>query len=152
MTLGSAIPPAPSVQLASVAESALEAWLRERGDTLLLIKQILEAQQETQRQLANVARSLEATQAEVSRALTEAARSLASAAMGLATRVEQPAPVVNMTVPEPSVSVTVEAAPVHVQVIEPEEPEKPEKKSREITTVERDSEGRIIRTITEEVE
>lgn len=134
MTLGSAIPPAPSVQLASVAESALEAWLRERGDTLLLIKQILEAQQETQRQLA------------------KAIDLLASAAMGLATRAEQPAPVVNMTVPEPSVSVTVEAAPVHVQVIESEESDKPEKKSREVTTVERDSEGRIVRTITEEIE
>lgn len=129
-SLGAAIPPPPSTQLAAVAENALDAWLRERGDTLVLIKQILEAQQETQRQLASVISML------------------ANAASSLAARAEQPAPVVHVTTPEPAVAVTVEAAPVHVQMMEAEKPEK----SREVTTVERDSEGRIVRTITEEVE
>lgn len=149
-TLGGAIPPPASSQLAAVAENALDAWLRERGDTLVLIKQILEAQQRTQDAMAAVARSMEATQSQVAQILSEAARSLSSAAAGLSSRVEQPAPVVNVTIPEspePAVNVTVEAPPVHVQVMEAESG-----RSREVTTVERDSEGRIVRTITEEVE
>jgi len=154
MTLGSAIPPPPSTQLASVAENALESWLRERSDTLFVIQEILRAQEQTQMALANIVQSFQSTQATVAETLVEAARSLSSAASGLAARVEQPAPVVNVTIPEiePVVNVQVEAAPVHVQMMEAEESEKPEKKSREITTVERDAEGRIVRTITEEVE
>jgi hypothetical protein len=146
VTLGAAIPPPSSSQLASVAESALDAWLRERSDTLIVIQEILRSQEQTQAALAEIVRTLNG-----------AVRDLAMAASGLSTRVEQPAPIVNVSVPEkdPVVNVTVEAAPVHVEVIEPEEPEKPEKpekKSREVTTIERDAEGRIVRAITEEVE
>lgn len=149
-TLGAAITPPVSTQLAAVAENALDAWLRERGDTLVLIKQILESQQQTQNAMAAVAKSMEATQSQVAQMLSEAARSLSAAAIGLSSRVEQPAPVVNVTMPEPPerepiVNVTVEAPPVHVQVMEADKP------SREVTTVERDSDGRIVRTVTEEI-
>lgn len=67
--------------------------------------------------------------------------SLASAARTLAQHTLMPAPEVNLTVPAPEVKVDVAAPPVHVEVRERE--------GREVTEIQRDSDGLIVRTVTE---
>lgn len=116
-SLGSAIPPLPP-GVSQGLEKLVAGYLAEQGDSARLLKEILEGQQK------------------VTELLVAAAADLASAARSFAQQTALPAPVVNVEVPVPSVTVepqvNVTAEP-HIEILPVERP------AKTVTRVVRDS-------------
>jgi hypothetical protein len=128
MTLGSAIGPSPATLREKALNDAIDGLLRERGDTLAVLREVLEK-----------VGGLIAEQARTADAQLAAAVAIESAVSTLASVARQAPPVVNVTVPEadveaPVVNVTVPETQVTVQ----EAPDRPVRK-----VVHRDSNGLI---------
>lgn len=140
--LGGAIGPKQSSLIAQTIEDALNKAVREQGDSVALVKASLEALTAVATRLSAIADQQQA-----------ATQSLADAARNLAARTVMPAPVVHVNVPEapeppeqeaPVVNVTVPEPVVTVTVQEPPEAEKGTRKR-----VVRDSQGLITEIIEE---